>query len=95
MRNPSVRGVIRKYELQRVPRQLVNLPDLACALHFGSMGEKLFVWFWVPQEQKKYKRAFFLKSDDEEVDGCHYIGTTILKFGQVKTTLHLFEEVHC
>lgn len=82
-------GVILKYELEPNVRSTLMLPSSAEIITIKGIGEAVYIWAIVPENQVNVKRVFNVIPTGENVPvKSTYIGTAY----PGKNVFHIFEE---
>lgn len=85
----NVAGVINKYELEPGVRSTLMLPASAEIITIKAIGDAVFIWVVVPENQVMVKRIFNVLATGESVpENSTYIGTAFPD----KLVFHVFEE---
>jgi len=85
----NVTGVINKYELEPGSRSALMLPASAEIITIKAIGDAVYIWVVVPENQVTVKRIFNVLATGESVpENSTYIGTAFPD----KLVFHVFEE---
>jgi len=84
----KVSGVIHKYELEPNIKTSLMLPASAEILTIKAIGDAVYIWVIVPENQVNVNRVFSVLPTGESVpDNTTYIGTAYPE----KQVFHIFE----
>lgn len=82
-------GVINKYELEPGSRSALMLPASAEVITIKAIGDAVYIWVVIPENQVTVKRIFNVLATGESVpENSTYIGTAFPD----KLVFHVFEE---
>lgn len=89
--------VIRRYNLQIVPRQVISIPFNSELLGFGMHTKFPALWFLVDTEQRNQSRTFVIVPEEKDLEGgnhnkTRYIGRFDERAEVGQVTLHVFED---